>query len=209
MASSLSLLVIDDHRIFAEALCLALGLEPDVRSVAKAHTGRDGLAMAAALDITAAVVDLDLPDLDGIEVVTRLGVLRPAARIVVLTAHARPDLAQRAVAAGAAAFLPKEAPLVRITAALRGQGGDEPVVDLGAARPASVGHVGLTPRELDVLRQLAQGRDAQQTAATLGISLYTARDHIKALMAKLGARSQLEAVVSATSLGLVTVGSRY
>ncbi|GAA0909041.1 hypothetical protein GCM10009558_097410 [Virgisporangium aurantiacum] len=82
-----------------------------------------------------------------------------------------------------------------------------------AARPVVDGlvasRVDLTDREFDVLRQLGQGRDASRAAAALGISLHTARDHIKGLLAKLGAHSQLEAVVAAQRLGLITIGTRY
>jgi two-component system response regulator DesR len=69
--------------------------------------------------------------------------------------------------------------------------------------------VALTAREYDVLRELGRGQDATRLAATLGISVYTARDHIKALMAKLGVRTQLDAVVTASRLGLITPGARY
>lgn len=202
--ATLSLLLLDDHRVFTDSLALSLDLEPDMRCVATAHTARDGLAKAAAIDFTAAVVDLHLPDADGIEVIARLRELRPAARIVVLTAHPHADLARRAVAAGAVAFLPKDAPLARILAAVRSAHAGRPMVDA-----SDQDRIGLTPREYDVLRQLAQGRDASRTAAALGLSVYTTRDHIKALMAKLEARTQLEAVVTAGRLGLVTIGSRY
>ena len=72
-----------------------------------------------------------------------------------------------------------------------------------------VAAVALTAREYDVLRQLAQGRDVHRCATALGLSLYTTRDHIKALMGKLSAHSQLVAVVAADRLGLISVGSRY
>jgi DNA-binding CsgD family transcriptional regulator len=74
-------------------------------------------------------------------------------------------------------------------------------------RPAA--DVRLTGRELEVLGGLARGRDAGRIAAELGISLHTTRDHIRALLAKLGVHSQLEAVVAAERLGLITVGSGF
>jgi DNA-binding NarL/FixJ family response regulator len=204
----LSLLLLDDHRVFTDSLALSLDLEPDMRCVASAYTARDGLAMAAAIDFAAAVVDLRLPDADGIEVIERLREVRPAARVVVLTAHPRADLARRAIAAGAVAFLSKDARLARIIDALRHAGAERPFVDPDPSyEPADT--IGLTPREYDVLRQLGQGRDARRAAAALGMSVHTARDHIKALMAKLGAHTQLEAVVRAERLGLITIGSRY
>jgi two-component system response regulator DesR len=197
-------LVIDDHRVFTDTLALSLDLEPDLCCVATAQSARDGLAKAAAIEVDVAIVDLDLPDASGIDVVAGLRELRPAMRVLVLTAHPRADLASRAVAAGAAAFLPKDTALREILSAIRTADPARPVVD-APRQPA----VALTAREYDVLRQLAQGRDAHRCATALGLSLYTTRDHIKALMGKLSAHTQLEAVVAADRLGLISVGSRY
>jgi DNA-binding NarL/FixJ family response regulator len=186
-------------------LALSLDLEPDLRCVAVAYTARDGLAKAAAVDFAVAIVDLDLPDADGLDVIGQLRQLRPSARVVVVTAHPRPDLARRAIAAGAVGFLAKGAALAQIITAIRHADADHPVLDAELAAD----RVALTPREYDVLRQLGQGRDASRAAAELGVSVYTARDHIKSLMAKLDARTSLEAVVSAERLGLIKIGSRY
>jgi DNA-binding NarL/FixJ family response regulator len=200
-------LLLDDHRVFTDLLELSLGLQPDLHCVAVAHTAREGLAKAAAVDFAVAVVDLQLPDAGGLDLIPRLRELRPDARIVVLTAHPRADLADRALAAGAVAFLGKDAALATILAAVRSADAARPVVEAEACRPAP--RIGLTHREYDVLRQLGQGLDASRIATTLGISLHTTRDHIKSVMAKLGVHSQLGAVVSAERLGLISLGSRY
>jgi DNA-binding NarL/FixJ family response regulator len=201
----LPVLLVDDHRVFTDALALSLSAQPDLCVAGAAHTARDGLAMAAAIDFAVAIVDLDLPDADGLTVIERIRTLRPPARLLILTAHPRADLAERALAAGAAGFLAKDGALDQILAAVRSADPARPVVAPGLRRP----RVDLTHREYDVLRQLGQGRDAASAAATLGISLYTARDHIKSLMAKLGVHTQLDAVVSAHRQGLIGVGSRY
>jgi two-component system response regulator DesR len=200
-------LLLDDHRVFTDLLELSLGLQPDLHCVAVAHTAREGLAKAAAVDFAVAVVDLQLPDAGGLDLIPRLRELRPDARIVVLTAHPRADLADRALAAGAVAFLGKDAALATILAAVRNADAARPVVEAEACLPAA--RIGLTHREYDVLRQLGQGLDANRIATALGISLHTTRDHIKSVMAKLGVHSQLGAVVSAERLGLISLGSRY
>jgi two-component system response regulator DesR len=123
--------------------------------------------------------------------------------VVVLTAHPRVDLVRRAVAAGAAGFLAKDAPLPEILAAVRAALAGAP----GRYWEPDVA-VHLTARELDVLGGLGRGRDATRIAADLGISVHTARDHIRALLGKLGVHSQLDAVVTADRLGLIAVGSR-
>ncbi|MEJ2864744.1 response regulator transcription factor [Actinomycetospora flava] len=200
-----TVLVVDDHRVFTDALRTSLGRQRDVSAVVVAHSVGEALAHVRRTALDAAIVDLDLPDGSGLDVVAAVRELRPRARTVVLTAHARSDLAERAVAAGAAAFLAKEGTLDRVLAALRAPAPGAPVVD--AAVPA--GHVELTARECDVLRLLGQGREPARIAAELRLSLHTVRGHVKTLLTKLDAHSQLEAVVAAHRQGLISVGSRY
>lgn len=197
--------LLDDHRTFTDLLEVSLGLQPDLHCVAVAHSAHEGLAKAAAVDFAVAMLDLQLPDGGGLDLIPRLLALRPHARIVVLTAHPKPDLAERAIAAGAVAFLGKDAALSRLLDAVRHADAGRPIV---SAAPRA-GRVELTNREYDVLRELGQGRDATRIASALGISVYTARDHIKAVLAKLGVHTQLDAVVSAERLGLITLGARY
>lgn len=204
---SVPLLLLDDHRVFTDVLRMTLDRQPDLHCVAVAHSAHEGLARASTVEFDVAIVDLDLPDSRGVDVIAALCALRPSARIVVLTAHARPDLAERALAAGAVAFLGKGATLDRILDAVRTATGDDPFVE--TEQPRLADGVDLTLREHDVLRQLGIGHDANRIADELGISVHTTRGHIKAVMAKLGARSQLGAVVTAGRLGLITVGSRY
>lgn len=194
----LSVLVVDDHAVFAEALGLALDAE-GLRCAAVAHTADDALRLARGTAFDVAVVDHHLPGGSGLRLVGPLLALRPAARVVMLTAYPRADLAADALAAGAVAFLAKESALAEIVAAVRGATRDHPVVTDLPEPPA----LGLTPREREVLQLLAQGRDARGIARTCGLSLHTVRDHIKALLAKLQARTQLEAVVTAARHGLV------
>ncbi|GAA4936662.1 LuxR family two component transcriptional regulator [Actinomycetospora succinea] len=199
----MAVLVVDDHRVFTDALRMSLERQDDVAAVTVAHSAREALARARRVELDAAIIDLDLPDGSGLDVVAALRGLRPGARTIVLTAHARPDLAERAIAAGAAAFLAKEGTLDRVLGALRASAA--PVVDV----PAALGAIELTPRESDVLRLLGQGREPARIAVELRLSLHTVRGHVKALMAKLGVHSQLEAVVAAHRRGLISVGSRY
>lgn len=205
MVSPVAVLVVDDHRIFTEALRASLERRGDVSSVEVAHTVGEALARIRRVDVDAVIVDLDLPDGSGLDIVSAVSALRPRARTIVLTAHARPDLAERAVAAGAAAFLAKEGTLDRVIAALRAPSRELPIVD-HAVPP---GPVDLTRREHDVLRLLGQGQEPARIAGELGISLHTVRGHVKAVMAKLGVHSQLEAVVTGHRRGLISVGTRY
>jgi DNA-binding NarL/FixJ family response regulator len=195
-------LLVDDHRVFAESLALAVDTQPGMSCAGIAYTVRDALARAAAVGFDVAIVDLDLPDGSGLDLVGPLGAY---GKVVVLTAHPRADLAARSLDAGAVAFLAKDAGLAEVISAVRLASRDRPVV----APHLRQSPVALTAREYDVLRELGRGRDATRLAGTLGISVYTARDHIKALMAKLEVRTQLDAVITATRLGPITPGARY
>ncbi|MGE3285855.1 MAG: response regulator transcription factor [Pseudonocardia sp.] len=195
-----SVVLVDDHRVFAEALALALTTQPDLRCGGIAHSlEQAGDLLAEGADV--ALVDLDLPDGSGLGLVERFA---PHVPVIVLTAHVRVDLARRAAAAGAAGFLGKDAALPEILDAVRAALTGVPVASREPVAP-----VRLTARELDVLSWLARGRDATRIAAELGISVHTTRDHIRAVLAKLGAHSQLDAVVRADRLGIVAVGTGW
>ncbi|MGD9989265.1 response regulator transcription factor [Pseudonocardia sp.] len=187
-----SVFVLDDHRVFTDLLSLTLGMQPDLRCVGVAHTLDDAFRLAAITEFDVAIVDRRLPDGDGLTFLPWLRTVRPDVRTVVLTAHPRAEAAEQAFAEGAAAFLPKDGSLSEILDAVRG----------GA--PACV-HPHLTAREKQVLDALALGLDAHRIAAELGISLHTTRDHIKVLLGKLDAHTQLEAVVVAHRLGVVAL----
>ncbi|MEV0133062.1 response regulator [Dactylosporangium sp. NPDC050688] len=114
------MLLIDDHRVFTDALAFALDAQPDLRCVAVANSARDGLAKAAVYDFDVAIVDLYLPNAGGLAVVDELRAMRPAALLVVLTGHPRADLAAAAHRAGADAFLAKDDTLNAVLGVLRG-----------------------------------------------------------------------------------------
>lgn len=194
----LRVLLVDDHRSFTDALALGLGAEPDLAVVGVAHTAADARSLLDGLRCEVVLLDVRLPG-GGLGLLP--AVARAGARAVVLTAHPRPEPARRARAAGAAGFLGKETPLAGVLAAVRA------VAAGGTAHPAAaaVAVPHLTPREVGVLEALARGRDATRIAGDLGLSVHTVRDHVRALLGKLGARSQLEAVVTAERLGLVAL----
>lgn len=202
---TLNVMLIDDHRVFTDLLAAAVDAQADMRCVAVANTGRDGLAKAAVYDLDVAVVDLHLPDEGGLSVIERMRSLRPGARIVVLTGHPRRDLMREAIERGADAFLGKNGSLPDILECIRDA---RPQVQDGPDS-GDVRDVGLTPREYEVLTLIAGGSDARRIARELDLSLHTVRDYIKIVLAKLDAHSQLDAVITADRLGLITIGERF
>ena len=178
---------------------LGLNAQPDFECAAVVHTVAEARSAAATVAFAAAIVDLGLPDGDSAQLVAELLRCVPEARIVVLTAHPRTDIARRALAAGARRVLPKQGRLDDVLDALR-----EP----DSSPPPQMTEGVLSPREREVIALLAQGLDTRGVARVLGLSAYTVRGHIKSILAKLGAHSQLEAVIAAAHEGIVLLEPR-
>ncbi len=210
----LRVLVVDDHRTVADAISFAVAAEPGMDCVGAAHGTREALALAAATRPDAVVMDVRLQDGDGIEATATLVERYPGIRVVVLTAFVDHELLRRAADAGACALLPKDGSLDELMEALRSASREGFAVHPTLLRGlvASTQHrgpyAGLTAREREVLELLAQGLDVAAIARSLGISLLTTRGHVKSLLAKLNAHTQLEAVVTAMRQGLIHVHQR-
>jgi DNA-binding NarL/FixJ family response regulator len=210
---SITVLVVDDHQTFAELLAIALGSEPELKFVGHARSSAEAREMVEKLRPDAVLMDVELPDVDGIKTTEHLMIDHPELRVIVLTAHAEPSLVSRAVAAGACGFLPKGGALGDVLQALRtaNRGGMvipahllSGALNPAAPRAAPAAPVALlTARERDVLQIMALGRDARAIANELGISLHTCRGYVKSILAKLDAHSQLEAVMKAIRTGLL------
>jgi DNA-binding NarL/FixJ family response regulator len=209
-----TVVVIDDHQVFAELLSLALRSEPDIDCVGHAQNVAEGLALVDRLQPDIVVMDVQLGDGDGIAATAELIDRSPDLCVVVLTAFVEQQLLQRAAAAGACALLPKDGDLDGMLATLRtakrGSFSVHPdLLHRLVGRPSIPQQrlPALTPREQEVLQMLAAGLDARLIAREIGISLNTCRGYVKSLLAKLGAHSQLEAVAVAMRHGLIHVRS--
>jgi DNA-binding NarL/FixJ family response regulator len=209
----ITVLVVDDHQTFAELLAIALQSEPQLRFVGHAQSSAEARELVARLRPDAVLMDVELPDVDGIKTTEQLMDDYPELRVIVLTAHAEPSLVSRAVAAGACGFLPKGGALGDVLQALRTAHRGSMMIPAhllsgalnpAASRTASAEPVTLlTGREREVLQFMALGRDARAIANELGISLHTCRGYVKSILAKLDAHSQLEAVMKAIRTGLL------
>ena len=209
------LVVIDDHATLAESLLAALDDHDDIECLGYASTATDGIALVERMHPNVVIMDQGLPDFDGVEATAILVANHPGIRVIMLTAAANPHLVARAAAAGACAFVPKTGGLDELLVAIRDARPGAMTVATGVLaklvddsarygtapnRPPS-----LTPREHEVLQMLALGLDAGRMARRLGISVHTCRGHVKSLLVKLDSHSQLEAVVTATRLGLLGI----
>jgi DNA-binding NarL/FixJ family response regulator len=208
----MGVLVVDDHSTFAELLALALDSEPDLHCVAVAGDRTSAIEAAQQQAPDIAVVDLLLGREDGISLAAELTALRPGIRVVILTAHADQVVMRRASAAGVCGLLAKNGSLSDLLNTLRSARPGGFIVDpqllqrlVSTRDHTPVDLPSLTPREQEVLELLADGQDARTAARSMGISLHTCRSYIKNVLAKLDAHSQLEAVATATRVGIVHV----
>lgn len=204
-------LVVDDHRTFSDLLALALAGQPDLECVGTAATAEAAVVLAERLQPDVVVMDVRLGDDDGLAVTATLTARSDEVRVVVLTAHATQALLERAAEAGACCLLPKDGSLEEMLAGLRSarRGGFVVHPTLMYALMTEPRRQGppppeLTQREHDVLHRLADGTDVRTIARDLGISVHTCRGHVRGLLQKLDAHTQLEAVANATRVGLLS-----
>lgn len=212
-ANPLRILVVDDHRSFADLLSLALGSEPDLHCVGIAASGAEAVTLARDLTPDIVIMDIEMPRQDGLATTRRLREIVPDSMIVVVTAHRDPQWVVRATQAGASAFVAKNGSLPEMLDVLRRvhPGGmlvaPSAFLDAPSAGPpelpAPTNIPPLTQREREVLVWLGRGMAPKAIARVLGISLNTCRGYVKSLLAKLGVNSALEAVVKAQQLGLI------
>ena len=217
ISSATRVLIVDDHRVFSEALALAIAHHPDIVCVGTPTTIAECLATVEEAAPDVVLLDIYLPDGDGIEAIPAIQARRCAARIIVMTGYTDIEVMARAASAGASGFLPKENSIAAVLAAIRAAGDGQMLVD-GSTLAAILGRVGraapgtrgldvdsthLTARERDVLDLMGQGLDPNAIAERLGIGLHTCRGYQKSILAKLDAHSQLEAVVVAARRGLI------
>ena len=205
----LRVLVADDHRVFAEMLSFALSAQPGMDCVGIAHSAADAVAMSARLQPDILIMDIEMPDHDGVSATRRVLQLCPRTVVVVVTAHFHPVWAARATLAGGSAFVSKTGSLPDMLESLRrARHGRMPVAEPTShpqdlPTPPAAETAVLTPRERAVLECLGTGLHLTGIAEQLGISISTCRGYIKTVRHKLNARTRLEAVVKARNAGLL------
>jgi two-component system response regulator DesR len=196
------ILIAEDQAMVREAIAGLLDLEDDLEVVAQVGRGDEVLAAAVASRPDVALLDIEMPGLSGLEVLDRLAAQRPDCRILILTTFGRPGYLRRAMEGGAAGFLLKDAPIAQLASAIRRAMAGERIVDPGLAAAAlSEGASPLTRREQEVLLASREHATVAQVAVALHLSPGTTRNHLSAIMGKLGAHSRIEALRIAEEKG--------
>lgn len=214
------MLIADDEDLMLAGLVELLGSDPGIEVVGEASSGREAVEKAVGLRPDVVLMDVRLPDLDGIAATTELARAAPACKTLILTTFEEDDYIFRGLRAGAAGFLVKRTRPEELIAAVhtvaRGDSllspsvtrrvierlAQQPVPELADRSLLQ----GLTTREREVLELVARGLSNREIAAALFVEESTVRTHVKRLLAKLGLRDRVQAVIFAYEAGLITPG---
>jgi two-component system response regulator DesR len=195
-------LIAEDQAMVRGALASLLALEGDIEVVAEAGDGERALEQARTLRPDVALLDIEMPGLDGLAAAEALARELPGTRALILTTFGRPGYLRRAIDAGAAGFLLKDAPAVQLADAIRAVHAGGRVIDPALAAAAIADGVSpLTEREHDVLAAAREQATAADIAARLYLSEGTVRNYLSAAIRKLDARNRAEAVRIADEKG--------
>lgn len=201
--------IADDHRVVRVGLEQLLSTFDDIQAVGFAEGGEEAIALCMALDPDVLLLDLSMPDVDGIEVTDQLRDTAPRTRVVVFTSFSDSERIVRALDAGAIGYLLKDAEPEEILAAIRAAArGESPIAPRAAAelladRKSRSPTVELTARELEVLRLVVDGLANKQIARRLGISEKTVKGHLTNLFQRIGVVDRTQAALWAERTGVL------
>ncbi|MEU7983761.1 DNA-binding response regulator [Streptosporangium canum] len=197
-------LLAEDMHMIRAALTALLRLEPDIEVVAEVVRGDQIVSEALRTRPDVAVLDIELPGVDGITASVELRERLPGCRVLILTAMGQPGQVRRALAEGIEAFLVKDAPGDHLADAIRRTAQGLRVLDPELVAAAiEYGASPLTPREATVLKEAAKGAPAEEIAGRLHLSTGTVRNYLTSAIAKTGARNKIDAVRIAEDVGWI------
>lgn len=201
------ILSVDDHPLLRSGIGTLIGTQPDMQLVGEASTGKEAVQIHRELNPDVTLMDLQMPDMSGLDAIIAIRGEDPTARIIVLTTYSGDALAHRALKAGAQAYVLKS--LVRteilntIRAVYEGERRVQP--DVAAEIAQHTADAALTAREIEVLRLIASGHANKAISARLFINEETTKSHIKNILAKLGAKDRTHAVSLGLKRGIISL----
>jgi two-component system, NarL family, response regulator DesR len=198
----LRILLAEDVAMVRGALVALIELEPDLKVVAAIENGADIVPTALACQPDIAIIDIDLPGLDGLSAAEQLHEKLPACQTLILTNLGRAGTLRRALAAHVSGYMLKDAPPEQLATAIRNVAAGRRVIDPQLALSIWEGDQNpLSAREHEVLRLAADGSEPEEIAAALHLSVGTVRNYLTAIVAKLHARNRVDAIRTAYDAG--------
>ena len=202
----MKIFIVDDHVLFREGLASLLASQPDFQVVGEAGSAKSAIERIPEQDPDLVLLDINLPDADGLEVLHSIQENKPATRVVMLTVHESDDLLFAAIREGARGYLLKDTPIKHLLASLRAIKRGEPALTrsmtgrlveefsrVSALDESSQDLSVLTPRELEVLAELGKGATNTEIAERLVITVNTVKVHIHNILEKLNLQNRREA----------------
>ena len=205
MHTPIRVLAVDDHPLIREGIAALISSQPDMRLVAEAASATQAINKFHELRPDITLMDLQLPDMSGIDAISAIRLECPTARIIVLTTYGGDSLAERALKAGARAYLLKGSVRRDLVDIIRSvyNGATKIQPEVAAELAGHLGDESLSPRELQVLTLIAEGKSNKVIAARLSITEETAKGHVKNIFAKLHATDRTHAVMLALQRGIL------
>jgi two-component system NarL family response regulator len=206
-AEVITILIVDDHPVVRLGLKAMLATEDGLRVVGMAGSGKEAVAEVCRSKPDVVLMDLRMPEMEGVEAIMELRRIEPDLRILVLTNYGSDQYIIRALQAGAMGYLLKSTPQDEIVQAVKDVHHNKRCVPEHIAQRLfqAIGRKELSPRELEVLALVAKGYTNKEVAQRLFISDKTARNHVTSFLLKLGANDRTEAVTTAIERGLIRV----
>lgn len=204
-AEKIRILIVDDHFAVRMGVAGAINAEPDMIVVAEAASAREAMEQFATHRPAVTLMDLRLPDLDGAEAVTAIRAQFPDARLIALSSHNGDTDIRRTLDAGAASYVFKSSPRDTLLTTIREvhRTGRHIPPEVAVRLAEAMDRPEITPRELDVLRDLARGLSNKEIATDLGMSEATVKLHVTHLLQKLSAADRTQAALIALRRGII------
>jgi NarL family two-component system response regulator LiaR len=214
-SNSIRVLIAEDHAIVRKGVRTLLSLEKDIEVIGEATNGREAVEQVGILNPDVILMDLVMPELDGIQAIQQIKINHPDVKVLVLTSFATDDKIFPAIKAGALGYLLKDSDPADLVTAIRqvnaGECSLHPIIarkvlqELNLSPKHSTASQSLTEREVEVLRMVAQGKSNRQIAKELVISLGTVRAHLSNILGKLHLASRTQATLYALREGLASL----
>ena len=203
--STIKILLADDHVVVREGLAAILGMEPDMTVVGQASDGREVMSLYREHHPDIILMDLRMPNMDGVEAITAIREADPNARIIVLTTYDGDEDIYRGLRAGAKAYLLKAGPREELLEAIRAVHSGQTRIppDIAAKLVTRMSGRELTAREAEVLELLAAGKSNQEIGTALFVTESTVKAHVNSILSKLNVNDRTQAVTAALRRGLV------
>ncbi len=205
--SPIRIVIVDDHTVVREGIAAVLARLDDMEVVASVSSGKEALAIVGSVRPDLVLLDMRMPDMDGIAVLEALREQHPRVKVVMLSGQSGDETIYQALSRGASGYLLKSAKITELAEGIRQAmlGRLPPSPEVAGRLAERIFYTALSDREIEVLRHAATGASNKEIAAALGLAENTVKNHIKSLMVKLQATDRTQAVTTALRRGVIDI----